>query len=129
MNEIRLTLTVLNDTFAVCRLEQNSAIPAWAVNSTFSSITRTPGELSVICRQSDVPDGIMCEKGWRCLQVQGPLDFALTGILASLATTLAEAGVSIFAISTFNTDYVLVKENDLPRATQALSEAGHVVQT
>jgi hypothetical protein len=129
MNATRLALTVLNDTFAICRLEPNAAIPVWAVNSTLSSITRTPDELSVVCRQGDVPEGITCEKGWRCLRVQGPLDFALTGILASLATTLAEGGISIFAISTFDTDYILVKQHDLPRAIQALSGAGHVVKS
>lgn len=127
MNELRLTLAVLKDTFAICRLEPKSAIPAWAVNSTFSSITRTPEELSIVCRESDVPEGFSCETGWRCLQVEGPLDFALTGILASLATTLAEAGIAIFAISAFSTDYILVKQGDLTRAVQALTEAGHVI--
>lgn len=127
MNGLQLTLVVLNDTFAVCRLEPESAIPTWAVNSTFSSITRTSDELSIVCRQSDIPAGLACEMGWRCLKVQGPLDFALTGILASLTSTLGKAGVSIFAISTFDTDYVLVKQNDLPRAIQSLSDAGHVV--
>jgi hypothetical protein len=128
MTEPHLTLTVLNDTFAVCRLEPRYAIPAWAVSSAFSSITRTPDELSVVCRQSDVPAGVACENDWRCLQVQGPLDFELTGILASLASTLAKAGVSIFAVSTFDTDYILVKQNDLLRAIQSLSEAGHFMQ-
>ncbi len=128
MNELSLTLTILNETFAVCRLAPHEAVPAWAVRSTFSSITRTPDELSIVCRQSDVPAGVRSEKEWRCLQVQGPLDFALIGVLASLTTPLAKAGISLFTLSTFNTDYVLVKQNDLPRAIQALSDAGHVVR-
>lgn len=128
MNERHLKLVVLNDTFAVCRLAPNSAIPTWAVNSTFSSITRTPDELSIVCRQSDVPGGIAREEGWRCLKVQGPLAFELTGVLASLGSTLARAGVSIFAVSTFDTDYIFVRENDLTRSVQSLLEAGHSVR-
>ncbi len=127
MNESPLTLTVLDDTFAVCRLDPNESTPAWAINTTFTSITRTTDELSIVCRQGDVPSGITCEKGWRCLKIQGPLDFALTGILASLASILAQGHVSIFAISSFDTDYILVKENDLARAIQSLSAAGHTV--
>ncbi len=128
MTEHHLNLTLLNDTFAVCRLEPQAALPPWAVNSAFSSITRTPDELSIVCLQTDVPAEIVSEKDWRCLQVQGPLAFAETGILASLASTLAQAGVSLFALSTFDTDYILLKQNDLLRAIQSLSRAGHVVQ-
>ena len=73
----------------------------------------------------DVPANVKVEPKWRCLKVKGPLDFALTGILASLANPLARAGISIFAVSTFDTDYLLVKEGDLERAAEALSIAGH----
>ncbi len=128
MAELHLTLTVLPDILAICRLEPQAPIPAWGVNSRFSSITRTPIELSIVCPQASVPAGIPCEKDWRCLQVQGPLDFTLTGILASLSSVLAQAGISIFGISTFDTDYILVKQKKLESAIQALSAAGHLVR-
>jgi hypothetical protein len=113
---------------AVCRLAAAERVPEWAGGS-FCSVTRTAGELSVVCAESAVPGGVPCEGAWRALQVEGPLDFALTGVLASLAVPLAEAGVSIFAISTFDTDYVLVKEESLARAVNALRAAGHEVET
>ena len=113
-------------TFAICRLDRDAPIPEWAHNGFFS-ITRTPDELSIICKEEIVPEQVLCEKGWRCLQVMGPLDFALTGILASLASPLAEAGISIFAISTYDTDYFLVKE--LNRAIAVLSKAGHTMRS
>ena len=81
-----------------------------------------------MCKQSDVPEGVKCEKGWRCLKVEGPLDFGLTGILASLAQPLAEAKISIFAISTFDTDYILVKDENFKAAVLALSSAGHEIK-
>ena len=123
-----LTLSILPDTFAICRLAPHSAIPSWVTASNFFSITRTPDEQSIVCRQSAVPNEIRSERDWRCLQVNGPLDFSLTGILASLAAPLANAGISIFAISTFDTDYLLVKENDLAKAIDILRQAGHKVQ-
>jgi hypothetical protein len=122
-----LTLSLLPDPFAVCRLDAHAPIPGWAAARDFFSITRTCDELSIVCPQSDVPGEIKCERGWRCLKVEGQLDFALTGILASLAAPLADAGIGIFAISTFDTDYLLVKEKDLERAIAVLSQAGHTV--
>ena len=121
-----LTLSVLPDTLAVCRLDASAPIPDWAAN--FFSITRTQDELSIVCPQQDVPAGIQCERDWRGLCVAGPLDFALTGVLAALAAPLAQAGISIFAISTFETDYILVKEANLELAVTVLSQTGHQVQ-
>jgi hypothetical protein len=121
----RLTLSVLNDVFAVCRLDAQSPIPAWAMRGEFFSATRAQDGISIVCLQGDVPEGIRCERGWRCLKVEGPLDFSLVGILNSITAPLACAEVSIFAISTFDTDYILVRERDLERATSSLIEAGH----
>ena len=121
-----LTLSILPDTYAICRLNAPAPIPDWARD--FFSITRTRDELSIVCVQRDVPAGIRCERDWRALKVDGTLDFALTGILASLAAPLADAGISIFAISTFDTDYLLVKAIDLEKAIQVLQKAGHPVQ-
>ena len=122
-----LTLLILPDTFTVCRLTASMPAPSWVTDGDFVSITRTTDELSIVCRQVDVPDGIRCERDWRCLKVAGPLDFALTGILASLATPLADAGISIFAISTFDTDYVMVKEHNLQQAITVLQNVGHCI--
>ncbi len=122
-----LTLSLLGDIFAICRVDANAKIPDWAYTGSFISITRTVEELSIVCPIAQVPSGIECNKGWRCFKVEGSLDFSLTGILASLATPLAEAGVSIFAVSTYKTDYLMVKDTDKEKAIQILSQAGHQV--
>ena len=123
-----LNLTELPDFFAICRLDSHGAVPAWATEGHFFSITRTVEELSVVCLESQVPEGIHCERGWRSLRVVGTLDFSVIGVLASLVQPLAEAGVSVFAISTFDTDYLLVKQLDLAKACEALQQAGHTLQ-
>jgi hypothetical protein len=111
--------------FAVCRLGPTEPVPAWATSGALCSVTRTPSELSVVCPHTSVPDGIQSEREWRCLAVAGPLDFVLAGILASLATPLAAAGIALFALSTYDTDYLLVKADQVPRAVEALTAAGH----
>ena len=119
-----MQLTVLPDRFAVCRLSATSEIPRVLDESGFFSITRTARELSLVCRESeDLPGEV--EPGWRCLEVEGPLEFDQVGILASLAQPLAEAGVSIFALSTYDTDYILLKDDQLAAASVALRAAGH----
>jgi uncharacterized protein len=123
----QLALTLLPDTFAVCRLNAGDSVPAWATSGTFVSITRTADELSVVCPQSLVHDDVRCERGWQCLRVAGTMDFSMIGVVASLVTPLAEAGISVFVVSTFDTDYLLVKESDLVRAMAALRAAGHTV--
>ena len=127
--------------FAVVRLPPASRIPAWAARALDTAdgglvaIARTAAELSIVAPENSLESGKgsapvaeqKFELGWRVLRVEGPLDFALVGILANLATKLAEAGVSIFAISTFDTDYILVKEDVLGKACAALEGAGHCV--
>jgi hypothetical protein len=124
-------LRLLPGRFAVCRLPAGDAVPAWWgalwARGSFSSVTRAPGELSIVCAEGLAPEGTKCEGGWRIFQVAGPLDFSLTGILAAIATPLAHAGVSIFAVSTFDTDYILVKQENLAKAVDALRAAGHSV--
>lgn len=120
-----LVLSVLAERLAVCRMNPTAEqLPVGVTMGSFCSITRTMDELSVICPEGDVPDGIMCERGWRALKLEGSFDFSLSGILVSVAGSLAEAGVSIFAVSTYDTDYVLVKEEQLDVAA---SEQGHDV--
>lgn len=125
--EVALRLSVLEDRLAICRLEPDSEAPGWATEAGLFSITRTPDELSIVCPEPNVPDEITREDGWRALAIEGPLDFSLVGILASVATPLAEAGLCIFAISTYDTDYVLVQEDALGTAVSVLHESGHVV--
>ena len=122
-----LVLTILPFPLAVCRLEASCNIPAWAAAGPFFAITRTSEELSIVCEERLVPEGTRLEGGWRALKVEGPLDFSLTGILARLAAVLAQAEVSIFAISTFDTDYILVRQERLSAAADALRNAGYMV--
>jgi len=121
-----LRLSILPESFSICQLPAGAPIPAWALSGSFFSITRTRDELSLVCPAAAVPNGVQAESGWRGLKVEGPLDFALVGILARLAGALARAGVSLFAISTYETDYILVKAEQLSKAVKALSEAGCV---
>jgi len=120
--------TPLDGTFAVAKLPPNAAIPAWASSGPFFSITRTADELSIVCPEIQVPPGVQAEPGWRCVRVAGKMDFSLVGVLASLVGPLAEAGISVFAVSTFDTDYLLVKDGDWERAKEVLVGAGHSVR-
>ncbi|MDD3225747.1 MAG: ACT domain-containing protein [Clostridium sp.] len=122
MLEKILTMKLLKEKFGVCRLEKNDLIPEWANSSDFFSITRTSDELSIVCSQDSIPNDIKCDKNWRILKIEGPLDFSLIGILAPIATILAEKGISIFAVSTYDTDYILVKNKDIDNAVEALAK-------
>ncbi|GCE28244.1 amino acid-binding protein [Dictyobacter alpinus] len=121
-----MKLAIVPLTLAVCRLAADEPLPGWAVQRHgFFSITATGDELSIVCAASAVPEGIRCEQPWRAIKIVGTLDFSLVGILASLAEVLAQAQISIFAISTFDTDYILLKEPQLERARVVLEQAGH----
>ncbi len=122
-----LRLTLLPDRLAVCRLGPADPVPAWAHAGAFASITRTPEELSIVCAEAAVPSAVRQEDGWRAFVLAGPLDFALTGVVAALAEPLARAGVPIFVVSTFDTDYLLVKHVRLDDAIATLEAAGHGV--
>ena len=124
-----LTLQVLPGLLAVCRLEANAPLPAWAMHGSFTALTRTADELSVICPQASVPPGVMCEANWRALKVAGPLGFSMVGVLAGIAGALAKAKISLFAVSTFDTDYILVKDADLSGALQALHSTGYGIKS
>lgn len=122
-------LSVLGDRLAICRLDSRQPVPSWAKTpeAEFFSATRTPDELSLIVAESRAPKEAKCERGWRLLKVQGPLDFSLIGIVAGLSGTLADAGISLFAMSTYDTDYVMVKQLDFDRALTALRQAGYPI--
>lgn len=120
--EHTLTLQVMEFGLAICRLSGDKAIPDWIEEGGFYSVTRSRDELSIVCSESHVPLEVEADRNWRALKVKGKLNFALTGILASLVTPLANAGISIFAISTYDTDYLLLKKDKLNAAVSILSE-------
>lgn len=124
-----LDLDLLPAEYAVCRLPAGSALPASLSSGpddkSVISVTWAPDELSVICPADRVPDGAVVEASWRCLRVVGPLDLALTGVLASLIGPLAAARVNIVAFSTYDTDYLLVPQVRLTEAVDTLTAAGH----
>jgi hypothetical protein len=122
-----LKYVVLSEQLAICRFAPDTSIPAWATNGDggFSSIVRTADELSIVCAEARVPGGVQVESGWVALKLQGPFPFSLTGVLSSFLQPLADAQISIFAISTFDTDYVLVKCEQLDAAIAALHAVGH----
>lgn len=124
-----LDLELLPERYAVCRLGPEDALPAWATARALSSITRTRDELSIVCRETDVPVDVTAARGFRALKLVGPFDFSLVGILVSVAAPLADAGISLFAVSTYDTDYVLVREEKLGEALETLGLAGHRVAT
>ena len=124
-----LNLSLLEGRFAVVQLEPESQVPAWALQGEFFTVSRSSEELSIVCPESNVPDdsALRLERSWACLKLQGPFEFSMTGILLSVLEPLAKAQVGIFAISTFNTDYVLVKNDLLETAIAALESVGHRV--
>lgn len=111
--------------FAISRLAAHAAVPEWALRGLFFSVTSTGEELSIVCPSSQVPAEIVHENGWACLKLHGPFPFSETGILASFVRPLSERAIPIFAVSTFDTDYVLVKQEWVEKAVQALRDAGH----
>ncbi|MGC2182619.1 MAG: ACT domain-containing protein [Terriglobales bacterium] len=115
----------LPDTFAICRLAPDAPVPAAIIDSPFVCITRTAEELSIVCPASRVPQNAQSESPWTCFKLEGPFSFSLTGVLASVIDPLAQSGIPIFAISTFDTDYVLVKEELAASALKTLLAAGH----
>lgn len=118
-----IKLSVLNGNYSVCRLPPTKLLPQ--IEGSFFSITKTHDELSFVVAEGFEPNGSKTESGWKILKVHGPLDFGLTGILNSLTFPLAQAGISTFAISTFDTDYLLIKQDNLDQALKVLKGAGH----
>jgi uncharacterized protein len=121
MSEKILTMKLMEGTFCVVRLEKDSEIPGWINKGAFYSITRTNDELSIVCLQNSIPQDCKIEKDWRILKIEGVLDFSLVGILAAISTLLANNKISIFAISTYDTDYILVKNDKIEEAISILT--------
>ena len=123
----KLHISLIEGHMSVCRLDGASEVPDWALRGGFFSATRTSEELSVVCPEWAVPEGVRGEGGWRVLKLAGPFELSEVGVLLSVAEPLAEAGVGIFVVSTFDTDYLLVKEEQLGSTTAALRGRGHEV--
>ncbi len=121
-NTKKLTLSVSPEKLGICHLAKNTPVPVWTENISFCSITRTEDEMSIVCPQDQIPTGVMAEKDWRAFKVEGPLGFVMTGIVSSLAKPLADEGISIFYISTYETDYLLVEDKNLQAAKEILGK-------
>lgn len=121
-----MRLAILPSPLAVCRLAPDAAVPEWA-RGAFLSITRTADELSVVCDDGAVPAEIHAERDWRGLKLEGPIPFEMTGVAAALLAPLAAAGISIFLVSTYDTDYLLLKSPDFERALGVLRGAGYEI--
>ena len=122
-----MKLTVLPGEYSIWRLDADAQLPS-IESRQFMSITRTADELSVVSMSSDVPIGEKTEAGWRCMQVEGPLPFEMTGVLAELSKPLADAQIPLFVVSTYDTDFLLVKAGDFDNACSTLRGAGHLVE-
>ena len=125
----KITLTVIPEEVSICRLGPDEPIPGWANNRVFSSITRTADEISIVCLAEALPSDLDAERGWRILKMEGPFDLSLIGILSGVANVLKTSGISLFVVSTFDTDYVLVKKEALAEASTALTGAGYKINS
>lgn len=121
----RLTFRLLPDRLAVCRLSARARVPAWLPNRGFVSLTRTTSELSIVCAEESVPARARAQRGFCAFSVEGTLDFSLVGVLSDITSCLARAGISVFAVSTYDTDYVLVRGESVAAAMKALRRMGH----
>jgi hypothetical protein len=119
-----MKLTVMKNTYAICKLDSDSPIPTWVhASHGFASMTYTQEELSIICEDAYIPPDIKQERGWRIIKVIGPLDFSLVGVISKITGILAKAGVCLFTVSTYETDFILVRQDSLDTAIHALREA------
>ncbi|MBE6024379.1 MAG: ACT domain-containing protein [Cellulosilyticum sp.] len=127
---MQLTLKLMEGHYGVCRLEPKSIIPTWCQQGEFFSVTKTMDELSIICLETYIPEDVQVEKEWCILKIVGPLDFSLVGILSKISQLMAECKISIFALSTYDTDYILIKQAKITEAIQALKTAGyHIISS
>lgn len=125
---MKLNFSLLKETYAVCKFKTPAGLSELLAKEPFYSITHTEDEISVVCRQLLVPrDALSVNKDWRILKIAGPLDFSLVGILAGVSGILKENSIAIFTISTYETDYILVRSADLNKAVKALKEKGHTI--
>ena len=125
MQNQALKFSLVPGHFAICRIRHDAGVPDIPRSSPFVSVTRTADELSIVCPEGDAPAAAKAERGWSCFKLIGPFPFSQTGVLASFIGPLAENGISVFAVSTFDTDYVLVKAEHAGHSMAVLRAAGH----
>ena len=131
MTRDTLTLTLLPSRMAVCRFAPDAPLPAWVFHSSaeFWCVMRTREELSVVCPEDDLPPSVaQAERGFRAFKLEGPIPFTTIGVIAGLTSPLAVAGISVFVLSTYDTDYLMVKEHALDQARAELTAAGYAVR-
>lgn len=128
MTDFERSLLLLEDVFAICRLDRGAPVPEWATRGDFFSLARTPDELSVVCPQTSVPRTKDCEPGWRCLKVESPFEFDLSGMISSIAAPVAEADIDLFVVATQDSDYLMVRGRDLERTISMLSERAYRIE-
>lgn len=129
MSDYKFTFELFPASMAISRLHPKAPFPSWAKDSELTVMARTPDEVSIICAEVVVPKGIIAERGFKLLRIKGPLDFDMIGVLSSVLSLLSEAQVSVLAFSTYDTDYIMVREKDLEKALAALYKKGHTVIT
>lgn len=122
----QLRIAILPHRLAVCRLASDAPLPSW-IRGSFTSVTRTDDELSIVCDDEAVPPDVQAERGWRLLKVEGPIPFEVTGVAAALVAPLADALISVFLLATYDTDYLLLKDESFAHAVTVLRAAGHAV--
>lgn len=122
METKKFILSVLPEKLGICRFAERGSIPEWAEDINFCSITRTKTELSIVCPQEEIPGGVLAEKDWRAFKLEGDLGLESVGVIAALSNPLADAGISIFNVSTYETNYVMVEEKNLEKAIGVLSQ-------
>lgn len=125
MASLDRSLLLFEDEFAICRLDRNAPVPGWATKGYFFSVSRTPDELSLVVLQTNVPAGVECEGGWRCLKIESPFEFDLSGMISTIAAPIAGAEIDVFAVATQDSDYLMVRARDLDRTMSLLSEMGY----
>ena len=127
MSQRKLKLSLLKAKYAICTLSNNAPIPDWALKEILASITRTDKELTIVCRQEIIPSEIQSDLNWRCFKIDGSFDLNQIGVISSISSPLADAGISIYVISTYDTDYFLVKEENLDQTISTLSNSNHSI--
>ena len=125
MTQRQLKLSLLKESYSICTLPNTAPIPDWASKESLASITRTDKELTIVCKQDIIPSELQSDRNWRCFRIDGSFDLNQIGVISSISSPLADAGISIYVISTYDTDYFLVKDNNLDQTISTLSDIGH----